>query len=76
MSSHSCEFFGGPIHEKKIVVPDHINVFDIAEMTATEALEFFESDETYPSSATLVIRYTRVFNRRTPTNQFEYVGRL
>ena len=72
MSTQDCAFFGGPAHGQELPIDDKVNTVDIAVIAAPEVSpHLVELPDTFP-----VARYTRVhYPKRTPTAQFEYVGR-
>lgn len=68
------EFFGGPYHGMKMFIPDCVDAADMSEISSPEMVELVEKDK-LPEDF-IIMRYTRVYNRRQPTNQFEYIGRV
>lgn len=68
----TCEFFGGPSHGQSFEVQDNIREVKIAQPLLPAHDEAVGAGEL---ASIRYVRYTRVFNSKTPTNQFEYVGK-
>lgn len=70
------ELHGGPIHGKRMTVESSINEIEVVQ---PELPAFLYVDEKLAPDEPLRTRntlYTRVFNRGTPTIDFEWVGRI
>ena len=69
---------GGPMHGHEMTVQDYVREIEVVQPVITPATFMKTDDLSYLTAETPVIRslYTRVFNRRTPTSNFEWVGRI
>lgn len=69
---------GGPMHGHEITVENHVREIEVVQPVITPATFMKTDDLSYLNAEVPVIRslYTRVFNWRTPTSDFEWVGRI
>ena len=69
MNDPACRFFGGPFHDTIFEIADDVLTVDLAEVIE-------ESDNLPAISSEGIVRYSRVHEGRTPTLQFEYIGKV
>lgn len=69
MNDPACRFFGGPFHDTIFEIADDVCIVDLAEVIES-------ADELPAISSEGIVRYSRVHDRRTPTRQFEYIGKV
>lgn len=69
---------GGPMHGHEMTVEDHVREIEVVQPVIVPSSFMKTDDLSYLNAEVPVIYslYTRVFNRRTPTSDFEWVGRI
>ena len=74
----TVKLHGGPMHGHEMTVQGDVREIEVVQPVITPATFMKTDDLSYLTAETPVIRslYTRIFNRRTPTSDFEWVGRI
>lgn len=76
--SEVVKLHGGPMHEHEMTVESHVREIEVVQPVIVPSSFMKTDDLSYLNAEVPVIYslYTRVFNRRTPTSDFEWVGRI
>ena len=76
--SEVVKLYGGPMHGHEMTVENHVREIEVVQPVIAPSSFMKTDDLSYLTAETPVIRslYTRVFNQRTPTSDFEWVGRI
>lgn len=76
--SEVVKLYGGPMHGHEMTVEDHVREIEVVQPVIAPSSFMKTDDLSYLNAEVPVIYslYTRVFNQRTPTSDFEWVGRI
>lgn len=76
--SEVVKLYGGPMHGHEMTVEDHVREIEVVQPVIVPSSFMKTDDLSYLNAEVPVIYslYTRVFNQRTPTSDFEWVGRI
>lgn len=72
------KLYGGPMHGHEMVVKNHVQEIEVVQPSIVPPAFMKATDLSDPIVELPVVYslYTRVFNKRTPTSDFEWVGRI
>lgn len=76
--NETIKLHGGPMHGHEMTVESDVLEIEVVQPVITPSSFMKTDDLSYLNAEVPVIYslYTRVFNRRTPTPDFEWVGRI
>lgn len=76
--SEVVKLYGGPMHGHEMAVENHVREIEVVQPVIAPSSFMKTDDLSYLNAEVPVIYslYTRVFNQRTPTSDFEWVGRI
>lgn len=76
--NETIKLHGGPMHGHEMTVESNVLEIEVVQPSIVPPAFMKADDLSYPNAELPAVYslYTRVFNKRTPTSDFEWVGRI